>query len=73
VIDIHQRDELKEEREYLTFPVFRKPIVIACMLPGNYYYLHVHKPGKKTWDEMTKRDVSLRAELVGTQIKMLQY
>lgn len=55
----------------MTFPVFRKPIVIACMLPGDYYYLHVHKPGEKTWDEMTNKDVSLRAELVETQIKML--
>ncbi|XP_072759857.1 cilia- and flagella-associated protein 61 [Anoplolepis gracilipes] len=55
-IDIHRRDERKEEKVHLTLPVFRKPIIIACILPGDYYYLHVHKPEKKTWNEMTNRD-----------------
>ncbi|XP_029157071.1 LOW QUALITY PROTEIN: cilia- and flagella-associated protein 61-like [Nylanderia fulva] len=61
VIDIHRRDEQvpafsKEENVHLTLPVFRAPIVIACILPGNYYYLHVHKPGKKIRDQVTSRD-----------------
>ncbi|XP_070155568.1 cilia- and flagella-associated protein 61 [Polyergus mexicanus] len=57
VIDLHRRDEQKEEKVHLTLPIFRKPIVIACILPGDYYYLHVRKPGKKTWDdEMMSRD-----------------
>lgn len=61
VIDIHRRDEQvpvlsKEEKVYLTLPIFRAPIVIACILPGDYYYLHVRKPGRKTWDKMTSRD-----------------
>ncbi|XP_050449649.1 cilia- and flagella-associated protein 61-like [Cataglyphis hispanica] len=56
VIDIHRQGEQKKEKMHLTLPIFRKPIVIACILPGGYYYLHVHKPGKKTWDEMTNED-----------------
>ncbi|KAL6419679.1 hypothetical protein ACFW04_001261 [Cataglyphis niger] len=59
VIDIHRRGEQEEEKVHLTLPIFRKPIVIACILPGGYYYLHMHKPGKKTWDEMTSEDVKI--------------
>ncbi|XP_011691947.1 PREDICTED: LOW QUALITY PROTEIN: cilia- and flagella-associated protein 61-like [Wasmannia auropunctata] len=40
----------KKEIMYLTSSTFRAPVVIACILPGNYYYLHVRRPGKTTWD-----------------------
>ncbi|XP_071569377.1 cilia- and flagella-associated protein 61-like [Temnothorax nylanderi] len=32
----------------LTPSIFRAPIVIACILPGDYYYLHVRGPGETT-------------------------
>ncbi|XP_077266680.1 cilia- and flagella-associated protein 61-like isoform X1 [Temnothorax americanus] len=32
----------------LTPSIFRAPIVRACILPGDYYYLHVRGPGETT-------------------------
>ncbi|KYM93723.1 Uncharacterized protein C20orf26 like protein [Cyphomyrmex costatus] len=44
----------KERIMHLTPSTFRTPIVTACILPGDYHYLHVCKPGKTTWDNTTK-------------------
>ncbi|EZA59327.1 hypothetical protein X777_15972 [Ooceraea biroi] len=52
VIDIHRCNGeipvLSKEKVYSTLPVFRAPVVIACILPGDHYYLHVRKPGERT-------------------------
>ncbi|XP_032670970.1 cilia- and flagella-associated protein 61-like isoform X2 [Odontomachus brunneus] len=52
VVDVQRNDKETSElwqkgKTSLTHPVFRAPVVIACILPGNYYYLHVRKPGKE--------------------------
>jgi len=57
VIDIYRWNgevnvSSKKEICMTGIPVFRAPVVVACVLPGNYYYLHVRKPGKKTSQEM---------------------
>ncbi|XP_012061304.1 PREDICTED: cilia- and flagella-associated protein 61-like [Atta cephalotes] len=49
-----QISEKKEKIMHLTPSTFRAPIVIACILPGDYHYLHVCKPGKTIWDNTTK-------------------
>ncbi|XP_014471472.1 PREDICTED: cilia- and flagella-associated protein 61-like isoform X2 [Dinoponera quadriceps] len=53
VIGIQQSDEeisalSVKEKTCLTPPVFRAPVVVACILPGDYHYLHVHKSGRET-------------------------
>ncbi|XP_018339954.1 PREDICTED: cilia- and flagella-associated protein 61-like isoform X2 [Trachymyrmex septentrionalis] len=49
-----QMSKKKEKIMHLTPPTFRAPIVTACILPGDYHYLHVCKPGKATSDNTTK-------------------
>ncbi|KYN10877.1 Uncharacterized protein C20orf26 like protein [Trachymyrmex cornetzi] len=49
-----QISKKKEKIMHLTSLTFRAPIITACILPGDYHYLHVCKPGKATWDNTTK-------------------
>ncbi|XP_025154418.1 cilia- and flagella-associated protein 61 [Harpegnathos saltator] len=52
-INVQRNDEeisqlWEKQKARPTVPVFRAPVVIACILPGDYHYLHVRKPGKET-------------------------
>ncbi|XP_020300457.1 cilia- and flagella-associated protein 61-like [Pseudomyrmex gracilis] len=49
---------LSKKEVHLPLPAYRAPVVIACVLPGNYYYLHVRKPGKKPRRGITISDNS---------------
>ncbi|EGI63337.1 Uncharacterized protein C20orf26-like protein [Acromyrmex echinatior] len=53
-VQVSEQVSKKKEVMHLTPSIFRAPIVTACILPGDYHYLHVCKPGKATWDNTTK-------------------
>ncbi|KAG5308923.1 CFA61 protein, partial [Pseudoatta argentina] len=53
-VQVSEQVSKKKEVMHLTPSTFRAPIVIACILPGDYHYLHVCKPGKATSDNTTK-------------------
>ncbi|XP_015177205.1 PREDICTED: cilia- and flagella-associated protein 61-like [Polistes dominula] len=44
----------------LLLPEFRSPVIVSCVLPGDYHYLYVSKPGKKL-----SRDVAIKQSLYG--------
>ncbi|XP_033221292.1 cilia- and flagella-associated protein 61-like isoform X2 [Belonocnema kinseyi] len=50
-IEFHTQDgEIpvkSKSRKLKPLPVYQVPRCISCILPGGFYYLHVHQPGKK--------------------------
>nr|XP_046473133.1 cilia- and flagella-associated protein 61-like isoform X1 [Neodiprion pinetum] len=36
----------------MMLPIFKKPIVTSCRLPGDYYYLNIKRPGNLIWDDV---------------------
>ncbi|KAG5344972.1 CFA61 protein, partial [Acromyrmex heyeri] len=53
-VQVSEQVSKKKEIMHLIPSTFRAPIVTACILPGDYHYLHVYKPGKATLDNTTK-------------------
>ncbi|XP_047351705.1 cilia- and flagella-associated protein 61-like isoform X3 [Vespa velutina] len=65
VVDVYQEckgkyDNFDRNKSCLLLPEFRSPIIVSCMLPGNFHYLYVTKPGKKL-----PRDIVLKQSLYG--------
>ncbi|XP_043668706.1 cilia- and flagella-associated protein 61-like [Vespula pensylvanica] len=65
VVDVYQESKgrynnFDRSKSCLLLPEFRSPIIVSCMLPGNFHYLHVDKPGQKL-----SRDVVVKQSLYG--------
>ncbi|XP_014600081.1 PREDICTED: cilia- and flagella-associated protein 61-like [Polistes canadensis] len=65
VIEIYQErkgrcDHFDRSKSNLLLPEFRSPIIVSCVLPGDYHYLYVSRPGNKL-----PRDISIKQSLYG--------
>ncbi|KAL2726660.1 cilia- and flagella-associated protein 61-like isoform X2 [Vespula squamosa] len=52
MVDVYQESRgryinFDRSKSCLLLPEFRSPIIVSCILPGNFYYLHVINPGQK--------------------------
>ncbi|KAI4501347.1 hypothetical protein M0802_003720 [Mischocyttarus mexicanus] len=65
VVEIYQENKgrcnnFDRSKSSLLLPEFRSPIIVSCLLPGDYHYLYVGKPGKKL-----PRDIIIKQSLYG--------